>query len=734
MNALCLVLAVCALNAPTAPLALVEGGQARASIVTPDRPSETVKRAAEELALYIERMSGAKLAIVAESQARTTPRIDMGPTALARKMLPADAARNEERAMVRSTPDGLVICGGGDRGTLFGVYRFLETLGCRWLTPEPENELTPRRTTIVVENVRIDSCPAFQWRLFSGSGKPEQEAWGLKLGFNGLYRADAAGGNGGCYYWPDAVRGCHAYYQIMPAKQYAAAHPQWNPLIGGERVPTSVASHQLCVTAPGLADEFAANVIRVFDADPNARLVSISPNDGHGWCECPECLALDKKLCGGRTTKQGLAKEKPFMGDRVFWFANEVARRVEPKHPDRKLLVLAYVNYAEPPDTVHPHRNVVPWLCHYAPADYSRPIADPSSEPNRQFNALLERWVKITPDLLIYSYVSKSMWWRLPRPVTRIFAADVKHYYDLGVRRYYCQSSLSDWPLDGPLYYVIGKLLWDPAADPQALAAEWTRGMFGPAAADMEAFYAAVEASVRKTGQSYSDNPPRQVPGLYDPAELNRAMAALERAEKKAAGDPPCAARLEKVARTFRYGRTMVAAIERHTLAEANANPADQEAALELGRKALAYGAPAESKKLLDSWSKWARIGVSNQGFGKEETKGGRTCWNSDETGPGDNASGWASFSTPAADTRKPLVVEMDVWGESQLNTLSINAADGVWKSVRPEKRLSKKPQWDTLVFRIPSDLLYEGRTVQRLGFGGADSQIWVARIRCRQP
>ena len=161
------------------------------------------------------------------------------------------------------------------------------------------------------------------------------------------------------------------------------------------------------------------------------------------------------------------------MGDRVFWFANEVADRVARKYPDKKLLVLAYVNYAEPPDTIRPKPNIVPFLCHYAPADYSRAINDPSSEANSQFNDLLKRWMKISPDLMIYSYVSKSMWCRLPGPVMHNFAADVKYLHSLGVRRYYCQSSLSDWPLDGPLYYVIAKLLWNPSADPDAIAREW---------------------------------------------------------------------------------------------------------------------------------------------------------------------------------------------------------------------------------------------------------------------
>ena len=48
---------------------------------------------------------------------------------------------------------------------------------------------------------------------------------------------------------------------------------------------------------------------------------------------------LDKRMCGARTTKQGLGAERSFRGDRIFWFANEIAARVAKKHPD----VVAYL-------------------------------------------------------------------------------------------------------------------------------------------------------------------------------------------------------------------------------------------------------------------------------------------------------------------------------------------------------------------------------------------------------
>lgn len=714
-------------------VSLVEGGQPCATIVEPAAVSPTVHQAVLELAAYVERISGAKLPIVAEEEPATGIRVHVGLTQAARKRVPMDLAGHEERVWIDVEPAGVTICGGSDRGTLFAVYRFLELLGCRWLAPGADHEFVPKSKTIAVEAVRLDTKPAFSWRLFKAR-KPEDELWGLKVGMNGFYAPERAEANGGCVFWPRQIHGVHAYHQIVPAKRYFGAHPEWNPLLGGERVPTNGERIQLCVTAPGLADEFAGNVLRAFEADPGAPLVSISPNDGSAWCECDACLALDRKLCGGRVTAQGLAKARPFVGDRVFWFANEVAERVARVQPDKKLLVLAYINYAEPPDSIRPRPNVVPFLCHYAPADYSRSISDPASGANRQFNDLLQAWVKISPDLMIYSYVSKSMWWRLPRPVMHNFAADVSYLHSLGVRRYYCQSSLSDWPLDGPLYYVITKLLWNPTADPDAIAREWVEGMFGSAAPAMTEFYSAVEAAVRKTGRSYSDDPRTQVAGLYERASLNGAMAAIQRAEDAAAGDEATARRVAEVARTFRYGYWMIEGFEQAARLEVTGDQACLESAYTAGQKALSYYNVSEAEDYVKHWKVGAqRLGVMNSGFGKEETKGDRRCWNSDETGPGDNACGWAAFNIRRTASDKPLIVEMDVWGESQLNSISIQTQEKVWTPVRPQQRLSRKPQWDRLQFVIRPDIQDPGRTAQHLGFGGGDSQIWVAAIRVQE-
>jgi len=733
MNAAYLFLTLTVIATASPPVVLADHAIPRCSIVTPDDATPSVRRAAKELAAYLKRISGADVPIVREARFERGTRIDVGLTQRVRASLPDGFLDQEERILLRSSSEGITICGSSDRATLMAVYRFLETLGCRWLTPDPEDEIVPRRSTLVVDGLQLDTKPAFQWRLFRGSRLAESEAWGVKMGFNGLYTPEAAFANGGCYYYSKGHNGVHSWYRIIANDRYFSKHPEWFSLVGSKRLAGDVHGRQLCVTAPGLADEFAANVTHVFDRDPNCRLMSISPNDGYGWCQCPDCTALDKRLCGGRTTKQGLGAERPFRGDRVFWFANQVATRVAEKHPDRKLLVLAYVNYAEPPDTVRPHPNVIPFLCHYAPADYGHSINDPASEPNRQFNKLLKGWVQITPNVLVYSYVSKSMWWQLPRPVLKNFSADIKYFHRLGITRYYCQSTLSDWALDGPLYYVIGRLLWDPSADPRSIAREWIDGMFGPAAREMEAFYDAVDASVRKTGKPYSDNPSRDVPGLYDRELLDQALAAIARAEQVPA-DRRVRQHVAEVAKTFRYGYWMIQALEDYDRFLETGDAEAMQAANRCRDKAFSFRRVPDAARGTASWKLNTEIGVPANGFGDAEERGGRRCWNSDETGIGDHAHGWASFLVRAADPTRPVGVEIDVWGPSALKAIAINSKPGVWHRVVPERRLSGKPQWDTLVFRIPAKLLNPARVGQRIGFGGADSQVWIANIRYHQP
>ena len=58
------------------------------------------------------------------------------------------------------------------------------------------------------------------------------------------------------------------------------------------------------------------------------------------------------------------------------------------------------------------------------------------------------------------------------------------------------------------------------------------------------------------------------------------------------------------------------------------------------------------------------------------------------------------------------------------------SAAGGVWTPLKCEGQVSGRPEWCTLRFRVTPDLLDPETKRQVFGFGGADSQIWVADFR----
>ena len=553
---------------------LAQHGQPRAVIILPAETTPPISSAAQSLAHYLRKITGARFRIHPEFSipSATAPATDpnlphleihVGPTTTALRHLPADAAQHPERIFIQRIPEGLLICGGGEPGTQFAVWKFLSLLGCRWLTHRPEDEFIPPLPELKLPDTisAIDSTPAFQWRLFKAAD-PGHAAWGAKLGFNGFFSPEQAAANGGGLFWPPEAPGVHTFSQIIPPAEYLLEHPEWFSFRNGRR-PESVAAArgQLCLTAPGLLDEFVRRTRQLLNQQPSPRVISISPDDGYNWCECPQCSRLDQQFSRGRRLPVAPGREEPFVGDRLYWFCNQVASQLQISHPQVQLIVLAYINYVEPPDSLRPAPGIVPFVCHYWPADYGRPIDDPASPENRRFLEILQRWTRTTPNLMLYSYTSKSLWWQLPRPILNATIADIRLCHRSGIRRFYCQSTLSDWEQDGPLYYLIGHLLWNPEANPEQLIDEWVQGMYGPAAAPMHQYYRALESSAAASGQSFSDDPRHQVPGLFDLQLLEQARRSLREAALLA-DTPLIRNRIARTALWFEHSYWLVRILE----------------------------------------------------------------------------------------------------------------------------------------------------------------------------
>ncbi len=714
-----------AAQVPADNFVVVDNGRAVATVLLASDCTDVEKLARDELVRFVEKASGVRLQTI-DGPMSGQPTIELVSTG---------APKPSAEYTILATRDKLRIEGNCPVGLLFGVYDFLERfVGCRWYVSGEIGEVIPRKRSIAVPVGTYRCKPTFYIRSFFFNREQEMW-WGLRNRLNGFYSEDfvkSLGSGVGSSLWTEAPR--HAFYKLVPPDEFFERHPDYFALIGGKRVP----NRQLCTTHPKVIARIARLAREFFAAHPDCLSFSICPNDGYGWCQCERCRALDRAQGGPRKWDAG---DRQVMTDRVMWFANRVAERVLRDFPDRELFVYAYVNYSPPPAVEWPRPGVVAWLCHYWPACYAHPIRDKSCPENRKFYGYLRRWTERVRDQMgFYAYTDKSMWEGLPRPVVHQMADDIKLLAELGVRRYVAQSSARNWGQMEALYWITAKLLWDASADVEKLRDDWYSGFFGSAGPAMRAYYDVLYAAVRDGGHHFSCHPAREGPLVFPEQVIAQAAGYLRRAEQAAESEIVCQ-RIAVIAQAFDLGAKR---LEYYRCLDRFNQTADKNAlkrAVELGRELLKHGGlfARRNRKRIGELLQLAEGGLIWSGFGDLMTLGGRKCRNSDETGPGDAAAGWATFQFVVPDFKTNHRLIVLVWGKSSSFSPVIcsagagasKAQGGKWTPLkRISGQLSGKAQWDQLVFEIPAKLLDSSRRLQIIGFGGGDSQIWVAEAR----
>lgn len=123
--------------------------------------SESEKFAAQELAEYLGKITGQIISIVTDANTSgNTPLIIIGHHPLNADLHPEK--RDIEESVINVEENRVRIVGGAlplitdakgivharDRGALYGVYHFLNSLGVRWYRPEPWGEHVPQLKTI----------------------------------------------------------------------------------------------------------------------------------------------------------------------------------------------------------------------------------------------------------------------------------------------------------------------------------------------------------------------------------------------------------------------------------------------------------------------------------------------------------------------------------------------------------------------------------------------------------
>lgn len=471
------------LPAAAGAMVLASAGATNYSIVVSANAVASEKTAARELASYLKRVTGARLAIRLESDVdASAPQILVGQSDRLKALAPDIdwSALGRDGIVIRTVGNKLLLAGGQPRGTLYAVYTFLEdTVGCRWWTST--ESFVPQKPTLQIPPLNITYAPRIIYREAFYRDPIENPEFAAKLKLNGHFYniPDSFGGHYEIIGW------CHTFYALLPPDKYFDKHPEWYSEINGKRTPSG---GQLCLTNEEMRAELTRRALEEIEKKPNAGIISISQNDWQGACQCAKCAAIDK--------------EEGSHAGTLIRFVNAVAEEIEKVHPDVLVETLAYQYTRKPPLNVRPRHNVVVRLCSIE-CDFLRPLESPA---NQAFRDDIRGWSAIAPNLYVWDYVTDFASYIQPHPNMRVLAPNLRFFEKNNVIGVFEQgdraTSIGDFVRLRT--WVLAHLEWDPSRDEKKLISEFLHGYYGPAAPYLQSYLDLVHDAAEKTGMHLS--------------------------------------------------------------------------------------------------------------------------------------------------------------------------------------------------------------------------------------
>ncbi len=434
-------------------------------------PSE--QYAAEEFRGVLAQATGIDLRIVATSD-RAAQHVLIGPSPLLVKHFPSwdVAAMGPEELRIVVGDQMIAIAGGRPRGTLYGVYTFLEDyLGVRFLTADHTH--VPRLTqSKMLEPVDRSYAPplSFRWSYYGETNRSPM--------FAARLRVNAVGGDPNYGGKTGQSLISHSFGSQIPTAKYGAEHPEYFALREGKRLATSSNDwfdSEPCLTNPDVLKIVTQSVLDELKAHPDQENISVSQNDNDKNCLCPACQAIDDR----EGTPMGTLLE----------FVNAVADEVAKEHPHVKVGTLSYWYTRKPPKTLRPRDNVQIQLCSIE-CCMVHPINDAACEKNVQFCQDMQEWGKLTQNIFIWNYNTNFSNYLLPCPNLRVIEPNIRYFVAQGAKGVFMQAAGNSTgaELSDLRNYVMAGLLWDPNRSGQQLINEFLDLHYGPAAPPIRRF------------------------------------------------------------------------------------------------------------------------------------------------------------------------------------------------------------------------------------------------------
>ena len=513
-------------------------------IVVSANAAYATRLAAEELNFFLKGVLGEALPVVGKrTDGKTAIVLGGEPVPLNRDEYVIEAATNvlrifgndDDVADVNATaalPGEAIWQPCFRRGTLFGVYAFLERFaGVRMYFPGELGTCVLSAERIAVPEGRIVESPAFSVRRYGYEDGPVAKEILARMNETDFKRLNWYRLRMETYH----LRCCHG------AKTHCLSPETWDAIFTNacavlSSVPSALASLGL-VASPWVAPTHKGRLRSPFPVPRSPFPVfDAMPKDGLTWvrhCNCNWCMKnvpFSKYDIG-------------FATDLVWRRTAELANRLKTKFPDVRVSQMSYIPYARIPTNDIPD-NVDVFVARRGP------WAERTTIGAREKGEVTAWHAKLGRKVSLWNYPDKVGCWNLemkdipqiaPRAWASYYRAVAPH-----VTGAFAESESDRWIYNYLNYYVFSRICWNPDADVEAILAEHHRLMFGAAAKEMAEFFDTLEKCWMKVVAKPYDTPlgpgvceaptEEEMRGkIYSPEVLARLKSFVSSASSKVA-------------------------------------------------------------------------------------------------------------------------------------------------------------------------------------------------------
>ncbi len=168
-----------------------------------------------------------------------------------------------------------------------------------------------------------------------------------------------------------------------------------------------------------------------------------------------------------------------------YTYINKIAREIAKTHPEVEIVAFAYV-FAEPAPACEMEPNV---QINFAPLkeNLKEPYYTTKTDPNNKIYKNMLDWKEKTTNIVFYNYYTTSLamnWFE--RPIAYRIQQDLQFYAENGFTGCtpegttdYGPDGSYNWAMNQMTYWILGKLMWNPYEDVDALKTYFCNKVFG---------------------------------------------------------------------------------------------------------------------------------------------------------------------------------------------------------------------------------------------------------------